>query len=193
MYPANIYKIFIASPSDTIRERNIVSKIVAEWNRTYSDTRGIWLRDLRWENDAFSIDSKTAQDTINEQLLHDSDLLIAIFKNRIGSLTNNNQTGTLEEIKKHMDAGKPYALFFCNAKITRNQSEEEREQLSRLETFKLTCQELRCEYKNSKDFEDKFRERFNKISEKIFISQNNEYQVLNNKIQDYDIPIAGGL
>lgn len=74
---------------------------------------------IRWENNSiasYAID-QDGQAVINEQILKSSDILIAIFGNRIGTRTTNNRSGTVEEINvfyEHHSRG--VGIFFVDAK-----------------------------------------------------------------------------
>ena len=49
-YYARIFKVMIASPSDVTRERNIIRKVLYEWNAINSDSRKIVLLPVGWEH-----------------------------------------------------------------------------------------------------------------------------------------------
>lgn len=51
MNQKKIIKCFIASPGDTIKERNICGKVFAEINTGIGVPYGFELKSLRWEND----------------------------------------------------------------------------------------------------------------------------------------------
>ncbi len=52
------------------------------------------------------------QESINKQLVENSDLLINIFGSRIGSPTGKAISGFIEEIEEHLKAGKDVMVFF---------------------------------------------------------------------------------
>ena len=73
-------KIFLASPTDTVAERDLIQKYIEEWNSTYGDDeRNIQLRIVRWENDLNVQSNVNPQEVINEDLLKDCDILTGIF------------------------------------------------------------------------------------------------------------------
>src|SRR5690625_4410626 len=95
-----LIKIFIASPGDVLEQRNEVEQLILDWNNEHSDTKNIVLMPIRWENNStasYAVNS-SGQAIINEQIVKSSDILIAIFGNRIGTRTPNNKSGTVEEI-----------------------------------------------------------------------------------------------
>lgn len=52
------------------------------------------------------------QNILNKQGVDGADIVIAIFGSRLGSPTENSLSGTVEEIKRAIDAGKPVHLYF---------------------------------------------------------------------------------
>lgn len=110
------YEILIASPSDVVAERDIVSECARDWNSAHSRS-GVQVRAVRWELDAVPAMSDRAQAIINEQLVDQADILIGIFKARIGSPTGISASGTIEEIDRFIAAGKPVMLYFSTGPI----------------------------------------------------------------------------
>lgn len=51
-YPANVFRILIASPGDVAEEREIAVRAIQEWNDLNSAERQIVLLPLRWETHA---------------------------------------------------------------------------------------------------------------------------------------------
>lgn len=95
-----LIKVFIASPGDVSNQRNEVEQLILDWNNEHSDTKNIVLMPIRWESNStasYAVNS-SGQAIINEQIVRSSDILIAIFGNRIGTRTPNNKSGTVEEI-----------------------------------------------------------------------------------------------
>lgn len=100
MKSVKLIKIFIASPGDVHVQRNEVEQLILDWNNEHSDTKNIVLMPIRWENNStasYAV-NKSGQAIINEEIVKSSDILIAIFGNRIGTRTPNNKSGTVEEI-----------------------------------------------------------------------------------------------
>lgn len=112
-----LIKIFIASPGDVLEQRDEIEKLIMDWNNEHTDTKNVVLMPMRWENNStasYAVNT-SGQAIINEQVVKSSDILIAIFGNRIGTRTENNKSGTVEEInvfyeKHHGGIG----IFFLN-------------------------------------------------------------------------------
>ena len=73
---ANIYKAFLASPSDTEDERLIAEKIVEEINSTLGEHHNFIVKLLKWENDTYPDFGADGQDVINTQLGMDYNIFI---------------------------------------------------------------------------------------------------------------------
>jgi hypothetical protein len=112
------YSILIASPSDTMMERDVVSECVKEWNSAHHDS-GLQCRDIRWELDAAPAFGERTQEVLNDQLVDSADILIGVFNSRIGSPTGVATSGTLEEINRFVAVGKPVMLYFSTAPVPR--------------------------------------------------------------------------
>jgi hypothetical protein len=57
------------------------------------------------------------QGVLNKQILQTADLLVAIFWTRLGTPTGEADSGTAEEIEKHVAAGKPAMIYFSSAPV----------------------------------------------------------------------------
>lgn len=118
------YSILIASPTDVVVERDIVSACARDWNSAHTAS-GVNLRDVRWELDALPAMGERGQALINRQLVDDADILIGIFKARIGTPTGISASGTIEEIDRFIAAGKPVMLYFSTGPIPHNHDPEQ--------------------------------------------------------------------
>lgn len=107
-----IYGVFVASPSDAKDERELVKKVVNNWNSEHFET-DFRYEAILWESHA-KRNAGRGQDLINQDLVDKSDLMIAIFKNKLGTPTGNFQSATLEEIDRFQKAGKPVCILFSN-------------------------------------------------------------------------------
>lgn len=111
-FDATVLEVFIASPGGLDAERDVVEKVIADWNAVYAAKEGLILLARRWERDSSSELSGRAQHIINERILDEADIVIGFFHLRIGSPTGDHESGTVEEIKRHHAAGKPVMLYF---------------------------------------------------------------------------------
>ncbi len=119
------YDILIASPSDTGAEREIVAECIREWSSAHSSHSAITCHDLRWEIDVTPSFGERGQQVINDQLVDRADILIGIFKSRLGKPTGAAQSGTVEEIERFVAANKPVMLYFSTGSVPRDHDPEQ--------------------------------------------------------------------
>jgi hypothetical protein len=119
-YPSYIVCGLVASPGDTQDARDLMPSVFRTWNNNHAETEGITLRSLLWEKDSFPSLAMSPQKAINTQLVDRADFLIAFFNNRVGSPTETEISGTVEEIKKFEAAQKPVLLYFSGADVSRH-------------------------------------------------------------------------
>lgn len=113
------YDILIASPSDTAAEREVISECIRDWNSVHAH-EGVFCHDLRWELDSVPAVGERSQAIVNKQLVDQADLLIGVFKVKFGTATGVSPSGTIEEIERCVDAGKPVMLYFYTGPIPRD-------------------------------------------------------------------------
>ena len=155
-YSATAYNIMIASPGDVQVERNIVREVIHEWNAINSESRKVILLPTGWETHSTPIMGDRPQALINQQVLAYSDLLVAIFWTRIGTPTGVAPSGTVEEIEKHVKAGKPAFVYFSIAPVRPDSVDED--QYKALGEFRELCKKkgLIQTYDDPNDFRQKF-------------------------------------
>jgi hypothetical protein len=150
-YPANVIPVMIASPSDLQDERNIIRGAIYDINNIYAKENSAVLMPVGWDTHSPSeIVGRRGQELINERLLRDCDLLVAVFGHKIGTPTGDYPSGSVEEIERHVAAGKPAMVYFTKqlAPIDADQS-----QLTGVQKLRAWC-ESRGIYKFYADLED---------------------------------------
>lgn len=114
----------IASPSDVNEERRTIREAIHDWNYKNSRESKLVLMPIGWETHSAPLLGegldKRGQKVINDMVSQHSDVLVAIFKARIGSPTGKAASGTIEEIELHCSVGKPVLRYF--GKVTRSHS-----------------------------------------------------------------------
>jgi len=120
-YIATVIPVMIASPGDVKREREEVRKAIYSWNDVNSKNTSMILNPIGWETNGAPEMGDRAQALINKRLLNDCDLLIAIFWTRIGTPTGGYESGTVEEIERHIAANKPTMIYFSKAPVDYSQ------------------------------------------------------------------------
>lgn len=156
MYQANVYRIMIGSPSDIKEEISIAREVLNNWNNLNSEKNRMVLLPIHWSISSYPAMGKHPQKLLNEQLVEKSDLMVCIFGTRLGSPTDTEISGTVEEIKEHRKAGKDVMIFFKNS--CNNLSAFNTKQWRQLCDFKESIKSavLWHEFTDAKDFEKNF-------------------------------------
>ena len=90
----------ISGPGDTSSEVQIVREEIAAWNSKHSVTQGVVFIPKHFSTNTVPIYRRGSdgQAVINEQVTNDSDIVVALFKHRLGTPTpRNSKSGTVEE------------------------------------------------------------------------------------------------
>lgn len=114
---ATALRVLIASPSDVPDAREAVENAIHSWNRRHAATRKIVLLPWRWESDSVPLLGNHPQSIINEQGVDGADIVVALFGSRLGSPTREAVSGTVEEIERAVNSGKPVHLYFSKAPL----------------------------------------------------------------------------
>lgn len=154
MYTANIYNVFIASPSDVKEERELAIEIINKWNTVHSAATNINLLPLSWENNLAPNLSIPGQQQINEELLEKADLLIGFFWTRVGTKYKDFKSATVAEIEFHVAKKKPTIVLFSNIEVGNSSVEHQLDLLKELKSD-FYSRGLVQEYDSHEDFKDK--------------------------------------
>ncbi len=137
-FQANVLRVMIASPGDVAEERKAVTEEILRWNDANAFARKLVLLPVKWETHSTPQQGDHPQAIINRQLLDDADIMVAIFGTRIGTPTQGFISGTVEEIKKHVAAGKTAKIYFSDVPVP--PSSLDPEQYAQLQAFRKECQ-----------------------------------------------------
>ncbi len=116
-FTASVLRVMIASPSDIPDARDAVEAAINGWNNTNARNKQVVLLPWRWETSSVPVLGGHPQSLINSQGVDDSDIVVALFGSRLGSPTPDAVSGTVEEIQRAVDAGKPVHLYFSTAAL----------------------------------------------------------------------------
>lgn len=130
----------IVSPSDVINEREIIRHIIYVWNTVHSSSKGLVLQPSGWEINSYPQMGGHPQAILNKQLLDNADIIIGVFWTRLGTKTEEYDSGTVEEITRHIKSGKPASLYFSNAPV-RLESVDNDQYIKLKEYQKSICKE----------------------------------------------------
>jgi hypothetical protein len=131
---ATAVRVLIASPSDVPEERDRVESTIHRWNADHAQASGVVLLPVRWEAHATAEIGNRPQAIINRQLVDDSDIIVGVFWTRLGTPTGQAESGTAEEIRRSIDAGKHVGLFFSDRPVV--PSTVDAEQLAAVTVFR---------------------------------------------------------
>ncbi|WP_406816171.1 hypothetical protein [Mycobacterium sp. M23085] len=157
MFEAFVLKVLISSPGDTEDEVAAVVESLHGWNGSRAEAAHVVLLPRHWKFDAVPrLGGGSGQGVINEQLVDDADIVIALFDSRLGQATADAVSGTAEEIQRAVDAGKHVHAWFSNEPIDRH---ADLDQIVALRKFRshLEAQGLLGEYDNLPDLAFKVR------------------------------------
>jgi hypothetical protein len=136
-FHANVLKVMIASPGDVAQERAVVTQEIYRWNDANASARQLVLLPIKWETHSTPQLGAPPQSIINRQLLDDADIVIGIFGTRVGTPTQEYISGTVEEIKRHVAAGKTAKVYFSDVPVP--PSEFDSAQYALVQEFREEC------------------------------------------------------
>ena len=142
--------LMISCPSDVVRERELLKECVEIVNNERNDDSWVELR--YWVTDTFSDAGTPAQESINRQIVDESDGLIAIFNARLGTPVHSYPCGTAEEIALMLAAKKHVSLLFNTAPRIDLTKDNSIDQITKLQAYKKE-QSANSFYKEFKDEE----------------------------------------
>ena len=116
-YQATIYKILLSAPNDIIQEIPIIRETIASWNTINAFTSKKYLDLIHWKTHTYPQAGESPQKIINRQIVDDADILIAIFWTRFGTKTEDYESGTIEEIERTIESGKPTLVYFSKQPV----------------------------------------------------------------------------
>lgn len=164
-----LYKCFIASPSDTQKEREICDEVFNEINRTIGDQFKFRIESVKWEKDSRPTFGQNPQAVINEQLLDNFQIFIGIMFTKFGAPTDNYGSGTEEEFylahDKFENKRNIEIMFYFNDQEI-SPSHVDNKQAQKVKDFKELISDkggLYSQYKGADDFKEKLKTHLTKF------------------------------
>lgn len=149
MKNVRMYTVMAASPSDIPQARQTLKEAIHAWNSANTFHRNIILLPLLWEHDSVPLlGDGDGQDVINQQLVNRADIIFALFGSRLGQPTSKALSGTVAEMQKAHDAGRPVHPFFYKGDIPQD---ADLEQLQKLRDFKKNLGGLYADFVNNQE------------------------------------------
>ena len=165
MSEPRVLKVFVASPSDVVDERNALAKLVGDINDVLvylTPEKQLRIELVRYETHAYP-DLGKPQEVINREIPVDYDIFVGIMWKRAGTPTDSADSGTIEEFerasRRREKGSLPRIMFyFCDQPIP-IPTTAELEQLQKVIEFrnKLAAQGLTSSYPSHAEFSEHIR------------------------------------
>jgi hypothetical protein len=115
--PIRLLRVMVAAPGDVQPEIQIVNEVVLAWNEAHAEAEGTVLLVKHWTTHAHPQLGDRPQAIINEQLVDQADILVALFWTRLGTPTGVAESGTVEELRQFHASGRPVKLYFSQKAV----------------------------------------------------------------------------
>lgn len=142
-------RVMIASPSDVPVARDAVEQALHDWNQANAHHRGVVLMPWRWESSSVPLMGQPAQNVINAQGLDQADVVVVLFGTKLGTQTASALSGTVEELVRASEQGKPVHVYFSQEAV--DPATIDPDALSSLREYKRNLEGLYSEFSNASD------------------------------------------
>ncbi len=140
---ARIIRVFVSSPSDVKKERDVLSEIVDSINRTDGPAGGFRLELSRWEDDVVPQIGPKPQQVVDGQTTA-YDIYLGIMSTRFGTPAGRYGSGTEKEfkdaVKNWTTAGAPWITFYFDDQPTLSSNPADVEQYLKVCQFRQRMQ-----------------------------------------------------
>jgi hypothetical protein len=123
-----LVKIFVSSPADVWRERQLLEDIVRRVNETQATTDGFLFELVRWEQHVVPRVGPEAQKVVDEQT-PSYDVYLGIMSQRFGTPTGEHGSGTEAEFRDALRSwrqhGSPWILFYFDDEAGTDRGQQE--------------------------------------------------------------------
>ena len=113
---ATIYRCLIICPSDVEQEKLTVVEALNRWNASLGDYAKVQIQPVHWGYATPEM-SDPAQTVINRQMVDSCDFGIAVFWSRLGTKTQDHESGSVEEISALRKRGCWVGVYFSDAPV----------------------------------------------------------------------------
>lgn len=128
------YDVLISCASDVSEYVTAMESVFTNFNSNFGRRNNIALCPVNWKNNSFSQQGAQPQAIINDQLVREADICVAIFWTRFGTKTEEYGSGTEEEIERMKNSGKQVFIYFLDKPIVPSQIDDD--QYKQLKEFK---------------------------------------------------------
>jgi hypothetical protein len=141
--PLRIMRIFVSSPGDVFLERECVSRVAEEINKSIAEESGIALEVTRWESMPV-LPQHTSQETLILSTV-EADVFVAILHARFGTILPTGISGTEEEFRAAYESwkrlGHPQVLIYFKTTPISITSLDQLEQMRRVLEFRKSIKD----------------------------------------------------
>jgi hypothetical protein len=110
-----VLQLLLSAPGDLPdSHKQVVQRTIRQWNNEQARFYGIHFSPTDWKEAGTPEFGNYAQDVLNDQIVNDSDAGLAVFTDRLGTPTDEHESGTAEEIHWLRQQGKDVAVFVNN-------------------------------------------------------------------------------
>jgi hypothetical protein len=165
--PVTHISVFLASPSDVFKERQIAFDLIHEWNDLHTDEKSAALQIKTWQTSTWPELGKRPQAVVNNQALDDCDIVLGIFWTRFGSPTGVAESGTEEEIRRSVAIEKHVLLYFSD--IPAPPSKIDNAQYQKVMKFRdeFRNKGLICSYESYDQFREELRRHLERVVQRL--------------------------
>lgn len=111
-YPTLALHLLISAPGDVpLEDMAVIRKTISQWNLNLGRHVGLTVLPVSWTEHAVAEFGERPQAILNHQIVEEADLAVALFQDRLGTPTGEAESGTAEEIKALVEAGKSVAVL----------------------------------------------------------------------------------
>lgn len=115
-YPTLALHLLISAPGDVpFEDMAVIRKTISQWNLNFGRHVGLTVLPVSWTEHAVAEFGERPQEILNHQIVEEADLAVALFQDRLGTPTGEAESGTAEEIKVLVKAGKSVAVLLNSA------------------------------------------------------------------------------
>jgi len=133
----------ISGPSDTAGEVAVAREVIAKWNSDHSANEGVVFIPKHYSTDTVPVyrGGVDGQAVINEQITGHSDVVLCLFKHRLGTETPRSEhSGTVEEAELREAAAQVHMYFWDGDSLPRSVGDDAkaRDQWDRLQKYRAS-------------------------------------------------------
>jgi hypothetical protein len=111
-FSALVLQLLLSAPGDLPEEhKSLIQRSIRLWNNQQARFYGIQFSSTDWKEGGTPEFGDYAQGVLNEQIVDDSDAAVVVFTDRLGTPTQEHESGTAEEISRLREAGKDVAVL----------------------------------------------------------------------------------